>query len=62
MHVPEQYDGHPRYVIKSGETYLYEYEVMNRGGTYWFHPHPHGRTGPQVYNGLAGLLLVIDEE
>lgn len=62
MHVPEQYDGHPQDVINSGETYIYEYEVMNRAGTYWFHPHPHGRTGPQVYNGLAGLLLVTDEE
>ncbi|MEQ9442755.1 MAG: multicopper oxidase domain-containing protein [Cyclobacteriaceae bacterium] len=62
MHVPEQYDGHPRDVINRGETYIYEFEVMNRAGTYWFHPHPHGRTGPQVYNGLAGLLLVTDEE
>ncbi len=62
MHVPERYDGHPQDVINSGETYIYEYEVMNRAGTYWFHPHPHGRTGPQVYNGLAGLLLVTDEE
>lgn len=62
MHVPEQYDGHPKDVINSGDTYIYEYEVMNRAGTYWYHPHPHGRTGPQVYNGLAGLLLVTDEE
>jgi FtsP/CotA-like multicopper oxidase with cupredoxin domain len=62
MHVPEQYDGHPQDVIGNGETYIYEYEIMNRAGTYWFHPHPHGRTGPQVYNGLAGLLLVTDEE
>ncbi len=62
MHVPEQYDGHPQDVIGDGETYIYEYEIMNRAGTYWFHPHPHGRTGPQVYNGLAGLLLVTDEE
>ncbi len=62
MHVPEQYDGHPKDVIDSGETYIYEFEVMNRAGTYWFHPHPHGRTGPQVYYGLAGLLLVTDEK
>jgi len=62
MHVPEKYDGHPKDVIDQGETYVYEYEVMNRAGTYWFHPHPHGRTGPQVYNGLAGLILVTDEE
>ncbi|MCB9304674.1 MAG: multicopper oxidase family protein [Lewinellaceae bacterium] len=62
MHVPEQYDGHPKDVIDTGETYIYEFEVMNRAGTYWYHPHPHGRTGPQVYYGLAGLLLVTDEK
>jgi len=62
LHVPAIMDGHPRYVIPQGESYLYEFEVKNRAGTYWYHPHPHGRTGPQVYKGLAGLLLVSDEE
>lgn len=62
MHVPEKDDGHPKDVIGNGETYVYEFEIMNRAGTYWFHPHPHGRTGPQVYNGLAGLFMVTDEE
>lgn len=62
MHVPEEDDGHPTDIISNGETYVYEYEIMNRAGTYWYHPHPHGRTGPQVYNGLAGMLLVSDKE
>ena len=62
MHVPEEDDGHPKDVIANGETYVYEFEIMNRAGTYWFHPHPHGRTGPQVYNGLAGLFVVTDDE
>jgi FtsP/CotA-like multicopper oxidase with cupredoxin domain len=62
LHVPAVMDGHPRYVIPQGQTYLYEFEVKNRAGTYWYHPHPHGRTGPQVYQGLAGLFLVSDEE
>ncbi len=62
LHVPEQADGHPRYVIDKGETYIYEFEVTNRAGTYWFHPHPHGKTGPQVYSGLAGLFIISDDE
>lgn len=62
MIVPEEMDGHPRTVVGPGESYPYEFTVQNRAGTYWFHPHPHGRTGPQVYNGLAGLLLVSDAE
>ncbi|MDF1514490.1 MAG: multicopper oxidase domain-containing protein [Anaerolineae bacterium] len=62
LHVPQEADGHPRLVIQSGETYVYDFTVMDRAGTYWYHPHPHGRTGPQVYYGLAGLFLVSDDE
>jgi FtsP/CotA-like multicopper oxidase with cupredoxin domain len=60
--VPERMDGHPRDVVRTGGEYVYEFEVRNRAGTYWFHPHPHGYTGTQVYGGLAGLLLVSDDE
>ena len=60
--IPEAMDGHPRFAIAPGETFVYEFEVENRAGTYWFHPHPHGLTGSQVYNGLAGLFIVSDEE
>jgi FtsP/CotA-like multicopper oxidase with cupredoxin domain len=62
LHVPAIMDGHPRHVVPQGQSYLYEFEVKNRAGTYWYHPHPHGRTGPQVYRGLAGLFLVSDKE
>ena len=62
LHVPADMDGHPRLAIPRGETYVYEFEVRNRAGTYWYHPHPHGMTGPQVYGGLAGLFLVSDDE
>lgn len=62
MHVPAEMDGHPRYVVANGGSYTYEFEVLNRAGTYWYHPHPHGRTGPQVYAGMAGFLLVSDDE
>jgi FtsP/CotA-like multicopper oxidase with cupredoxin domain len=62
LHVPSRMDGHPRDAISPGESYTYDFEIKNRAGTYWFHPHPHGRTGFQVYAGLAGLLIVSDEE
>ena len=62
LHVPEEMDGHPQYVIPRGRSYVYEFEVKNRAGTYWYHPHPHRITGPQVYFGLAGLFLVSDDE
>jgi FtsP/CotA-like multicopper oxidase with cupredoxin domain len=62
LHVPASMDGHPKDVISTGETFTYEFEVLNRAGTYWYHPHPHGRTGHQVYGGLAGLFLISDAE
>ncbi len=62
LHVPQRMDGHPMYAIATGQTYVYEFVVDNRAGTYWFHPHPHGRTGHQVYHGLTGLIVVSDDE
>ena len=62
LHVPAEMDGHPRDVIAPGRKFLYEFKVHNRAGTYWYHPHPHERTGPQVYGGLAGLFIVTDDE
>jgi len=60
--VPPEMDGHPKDAVKPGESYVYEFEVKNRAGTYWFHPHPHGRTAQQAYAGLAGLFIVSDDE
>ena len=60
--LPERMDGHPRDQVGSGQTYVYEFEVKNRAGTYWFHPHTHGLTASQVNKGLAGLFIVSDEE
>jgi blue copper oxidase len=62
LHVPEAMDAHPRYVVPTGATYTYEFTVTNRPGTYWYHPHPDMRTGPQVYMGLAGLFIVTDAD
>jgi FtsP/CotA-like multicopper oxidase with cupredoxin domain len=62
LDVPERADGHPRFAVGPGTDYVYDFEVTNRAGTYWYHPHPHMRTGAQVYQGLAGLLLVSDPE
>jgi len=62
LHVPDDADGHPRLAVESGGTYVYDFRVMDRAGTYWYHPHPHGRTGPQVYQGLAGLFLIHDDK
>jgi FtsP/CotA-like multicopper oxidase with cupredoxin domain len=62
LYMPEEVDGHPRFAVGDSGTYIYDFQVMDRAGTYWYHPHPHRRTGPQVYRGLAGLFLIHDQE
>jgi blue copper oxidase len=62
LNVPDLQDGHPRFAMAPGHAKTYHFPVINRAGTYWYHPHPHMRTGPQVYAGLAGLFIVEDEE
>jgi blue copper oxidase len=60
--LPSDQDAHPRYAIGAGQTYVYEFTVTDRAGTYWYHPHPDMQTGRQVYQGLAGLFIVSDDE
>jgi len=61
LYVPDYADGHPRFVAQPNEEYVYEFEVKNRAGTYWYHPHPHEQTGLQVNAGLAGLFIIEDD-
>jgi blue copper oxidase len=62
LHVDWRMDGHPFRPVAPGATYRYAFPVQDRGGTYWYHPHPHGGTARQTYAGLAGIILVEDEE
>ncbi len=62
LNIVQRMDGHPMYAIEPGQRYVYEFEVGNRAGSYWFHPHPHERTSWQVYQGMTGMLLISDEE
>src|SRR5204862_3486820 len=60
--LPEAADGAGFDPIEPGARKRVRFEVKNRSGLYWFHPHPHGFTGVQVYAGLTGLLVVTDED
>ena len=62
LDVPEEADGHPRLAVDPGQRYAYDFTVEDRAGTYWYHPHPDRRTGIQTYRGLAGFLLIEDDE
>ncbi|MBW8904616.1 MAG: multicopper oxidase domain-containing protein, partial [Betaproteobacteria bacterium] len=60
--LPEAEDGAGFAPIPPGKSRRVQFQVRNRSGLYWFHPHPHGFTAEQVQAGLAGLLVVKDEE
>ena len=60
--VPAHADGHPRDAIGPGADYGYEFPIVQRAGTFWYHPHAHQRTAEQVHRGLAGFFIVTDEE
>ncbi len=60
--VPERADGHPRYAIEAGANLDYEFPIVQRAGTFWYHPHPHHRTAGQIHRGLAGFFIIGDEE
>ena len=60
---PWDADGHPAYAVADGETYSYPaITIVDRSGTYFYHPHPHGRTGYQVYKGLASMIIIEDAD
>lgn len=60
--VPEEMDGHPKDAIPTDHTKHYHYSVNQSAGTFWYHTHPHGRTGKEIYHGLSGLYIIEDEE
>ena len=45
--------------IPPGESWTYEFTVPKElAGTFWYHPHLHGRVAPQLFAGLLGALVV----
>ena len=62
LHVPMLMDGHPSAAIDPGQTYVYEFEMLNRASMNFYHPHTHEATASQLYRGLAGGIIVEDEE
>lgn len=62
FNLPAKFDGGPMNAIPPGETWQPSYLVKGKAATKWYHSHMHGITSPQVYKGLAGLIIVHDQE
>ncbi len=62
MHVSALNDGGPHTYILPGESWNPSFTVMDKAGTYWYHPHLHMKTNKHVSLGIAGFIIVRDEE
>ncbi|EMN0396704.1 multicopper oxidase CueO [Citrobacter freundii] len=62
LEIPGEVDGGPQGIIPAGGKRSVTFTPDQRSATCWFHPHQHGKTGHQVAMGLAGLVLIEDEE
>lgn len=62
MHLPANMDGSAHQPIYPNETWSAQYTVNQRACTNWYHPHAMDKTAEHVYQGLAGLLIIEDEE
>ncbi|NUS22585.1 MAG: multicopper oxidase family protein [Mesorhizobium sp.] len=59
MPVPADQDGNPMGPVATGTERTYSFDLPEgSAGSYWYHPHPHGKTAEQVYRGLAGAFVV----
>ncbi len=59
--VPGEMDGGPHQVIPAGGEWNPHFTIEQPAATIWYHAHPLGLTGEQVYKGLAGLFYIDDE-
>ena len=62
LSAPSRYDGAGFDPVLPGKAFHYHFQIEDRAGAYWYHPHPHHFTAEQVYHGMAGLVIVRDAE
>lgn len=62
MHLAADADGGPALVFPPGESWSPTWKVDQDAATLWYHPHPHGVSGLHAYRGLAGGIVVADDE
>ncbi len=61
MHVPARMDGTPHQQIEPGESWTASFRVHQQAAPLWYHPHPHGNTGPHVHRGITGFMWIDDD-
>ena len=62
MHVPAIMDGGPVNDIQPQSSWTAQYTVNQDACTNWYHPHFMHKTAKQVYMGLAGFIIIDDDQ
>ena len=62
MHVSASNDGGPHTTIAPFEIWNPQFTVLDKAGTYWYHPHLHENTNKHVSLGIAGFIIVRDDD
>jgi len=62
FNLPAEADGGPHQPIKPGKTWSPEFKVLESAGLMWAHAHQMGKTAEHVWNGLATMVMIDDDE
>ncbi|MFV2001977.1 MAG: multicopper oxidase family protein [Paracoccaceae bacterium] len=62
MHLPASQDGGPHQVVPAGASWSPEFTVKQSAASLWYHPHLLDKTAEHVWSGLAGMIIVNDDE
>jgi len=62
LHVAPSNDGGPHTYITPGSTWHPSFTILDKAATYWYHPHLHHKTDKHVSKGIAGMIIVQDNE
>jgi len=60
LHVSGDLDGGPHRTMAPGESWSPVLPIVQEASVPWYHSHTHSKTGPQVYKGLAGMIIIDD--
>jgi blue copper oxidase len=60
--IPGPADGGPHQTIPPGKWWQTELSIDQPAATLWFHPHDYPLTAGQVIRGVAGLMIIDDDE
>jgi len=62
LHVAPENDGGPHTPIPANTSWTPSFTILDRAATYWYHPHLHHLTNRHVTLGIAGLIIIRDED